>query len=71
MNVFGLKLEEGVVAALVEGFKTVYASEVAQHNGGLAVRVVEEAVGRFATWTASCSSAAARRAPRPRARTAT
>ena len=35
--------------ALADAFKTTYASEVPQHNGGLAVRLVDEAVGRFAT----------------------
>ena len=35
-----------VDAALVDAFKTTYASEVSGHNGGLAVRLVDAAVSR-------------------------
>lgn len=46
---FGMSFYEGVAGKLTEAFATVYASEVAQHNGGLSVKLVDEAMGRFAS----------------------
>ena len=45
---YNLTFGEGVQEKLQDAFKTVYASEICQHNGGLSVRLVEEAVGRNA-----------------------
>ena len=44
----GLSFAKGVDEKLADAFGTVYASEVSQCNGGLAVRLVDEAVGRLA-----------------------
>ena len=46
---YSMSLDQGVGDKLAEAFGTIYASEVSIHNGGLAVRLVDEAVGRFAT----------------------
>ena len=48
-SIYGMSFGAGVAEGLVSAFQTTYASEMSQHNGGLAVRVVEEAMGRFAT----------------------
>ena len=46
-STFGLRFEAGLGARLAEAFGTIYASEISSHNGGLAVRVVEEAASFF------------------------
>ena len=48
-KVFDMTFEDGLKDKLAEAFNTHYASEISEHNGGLAVRVVEEAVSRFAS----------------------
>jgi len=55
---FGMSLAPGVEIALSDAFATRYKAEVPAHNGGLAVRVVEEAVGRFAARMARMAAAA-------------
>ena len=47
-TVHKLQLHKSVDDKLEEAFNTIYESEISQNNGGLAVRLVEEAVGRLA-----------------------
>ena len=46
---YKLTFAKAVPEKLRDAFRSMYASEISEHNGGLAVRLVEEAVGRNAS----------------------
>ena len=46
---FGMRFEEGLEALLAKHIELAHAAEIPTHNGGLAVQLVEAALGRLAT----------------------